>query len=122
MAKKLQLSTQFKTLIKDYIGTFVKCDTLSDEISSKGVHTLNGYVGDYDFILIFATGNGYNHRQVCNIYKYNLWSSTLQMLRLDTQHFENNLKIYSNKCDTSDCEYIGTGTYHISHIVGVKLS
>lgn len=98
-----------------------KVDILSETIKTKTVTTLNGNVNNYDFILVFATSNAYEHRQICNIYRYNMRSDYVQLLQLDPEHWENNFKLYDNKCDTSNCQYIGTDSSHITAIIGIKI-
>ena len=105
------------------LNTKIKIRELYGTINSKTTVTLTDSVDNYDFILVFATGNAYNHRQVCNVLRYNLYSEFVQMIQYDgSGHWDSNVKLYTNICDTTQCELIGTATYHITHILGVKLT
>lgn len=90
-------------------------------IEGKTQVTLNDNINNYDLILVFATSNAYDHRQLCTILKHNLSSSYYHSVQINGDTIENNFKIYGTTVDTTECTYIGTGTNKITEIYGLRL-
>jgi hypothetical protein len=105
----------------EFTNTKSKLVRLYWDISTKGTFGLYDDINNYDLILVFATANAYNHRQMCSILKHNLTSSFVQMIQISDTIYENTFKIYGTTVDTTGCTQIGTGTNKITGIYGLKL-
>lgn len=95
---------------------------LSSAITTKNQFTLNASVDSFDFIIVFATANQYNHRHVATLLRPYLFESTYQLIQFDETHYDNNIVIWSNKISTNSSTLIGTASYKISQIYGIKIS
>lgn len=92
------------------------------EINTKETYTLSDNINNYDFIIILATSNAYTHRRIANIYLPVTTSSTnVQLLQYSPTDWDNNLKIYDNILDTTQCDNIGTDYLRIIAVYGAKL-
>ena len=105
----------------EFANTQSKLVKLYWPISEKGTFELFDNINNYDLILVFATSNAYDHRQLCTILKHNLSSSFVHFVQIDDTTYENNFKIYDTTADTRDCTQIGTGYNKITGIYGLKL-
>ena len=105
----------------EFANTQSKLVRLYWSISEKGTFELFDNINNYDLILVFATSNAYDHRQLCTILKHNLSSSFVHFVQIDDTTYENNFKIYDTTADTTECTYLGTEHYKITGIYGLKL-
>ena len=105
------------------IGITSLLPSASAPISTKTTVALSGYaVTYYDFIVVVATANQYNHRQCITWLKGQLYDSMYQLIQFDETHWDNTIKIYGNTIDTTISTLLGTSTYHINAIYGIKIS
>lgn len=99
----------------------IKIVMLNDaDITTKAVHTLKDNVNNYDFILVFATGNQYGHYQMCTILKQVLADWAYQKIQYDdTTYF--GAKLYGTTLDTTNSTGLGENNVRITALYGVKL-
>ena len=104
--------------VKTGLGKITKLNTT--DITTKAVHTLNYNVNNFDFILVFATGNQYGHYQMCTILKQVLDNWTYQKIQYDdTSYF--GAKLYGTTLDTTNSTGLGENNVRITALYGVKL-
>lgn len=104
--------------IKTGLGKITKLNTA--DITTKTVHTLNYNVNNFDFILVFATGNQYGHYQMCTILKQVLDDWAYQKIQYDdTSYF--GAKLYGTTLDTTNSTGLGENNVRITALYGVKL-
>ena len=104
--------------IKTGLGKITKLNTA--DITTKAVHTLNYNVNNFDFILVFATGNQYGHYQMCTILKQILADWAYQKIQYDnTSYFA--AKLYGTTLDTTNSTGLGENNVRITALYGVKL-
>lgn len=94
----------------------------SGPISTKTTTTLMADINDFDMILVLATSNAYDHRKCATFLKGNLYDSMYQLIQFDETHWDNMIKIYGATIDTTSSTLLGTSTYHIATIYGIKIS
>lgn len=95
---------------------------ISSPISTKTTTTLSQNVNNFDFIMVVATANQYNHRQCVTWLRGQLYDSMYQLVQFDETHWDNMIKIYGTTIDTTGSPLLGTSTYHITAIYGIKIS
>ena len=104
--------------VKTGLGKITKLNTT--DITTKAVHTLKDNVNNYDFILVFATGNQYGHYQMCTILKQLLDNWTYQKIQYDdTSYF--GAKLYGTTLDTTNSTGLGENNVRITALYGIKL-
>jgi hypothetical protein len=104
--------------VKTGLGKITKLNTT--DITTKAVHTLNYNVNNFDFILVFATGNQWGHYQMCTILKQILADWAYQKIQYDeTSYF--GAKLYGTTLDTTNSTGLGENNVKITALYGVKL-
>lgn len=89
-------------------------------IREKGVYTLNDTISNYDEIRIWASANVWEHRQMCNWYRYNLWDSMVHFLQYTPNDWDTDLVLYDDVIDTSGCTNFGVDDRHIFKVEGIR--
>lgn len=117
------LSANQGKILNEKINSSIKkysCTVIGGEKREKGIMELTDSVSNYDEIRIWTSMNYYDHRLMCNTYKYRLDSDTYHIIQYLPDDYETYFKIYNNIVDTSECPNFGVDNRHIFRVEGIK--
>lgn len=107
---------------KTHMNRLAVTALLPSAVSTKTTTTLNASVDNFDFIVVLATANAWNHRHHCTLLKGWLYNSMYQTIQFSPTNYDIFIKIYSTTLDTTESQLLGTDSYKISAIYGIKIS